>query len=238
VVAPATDLLGAEPKVEAKPVEEAKPTEAKTEEKPAEKTAEEKTEEAKPTEEAKKDEKPAEVILPTYEPFKLPDAFKENTDAAETVKKFAGILGKFETSAKTHEDFQKFGQEATDFYINGVQGALGKQQDYYVNLHQKNINDRLEAVRKDPQLGGKNFEKTAEDMIEAVQAYGGSKEQIVAFRKFAQETGVSVAPELVRLIANMKSALDKYTKEPVSSNVTGTKPQPMQKGLIQTLYNN
>ena len=73
-------------------------------------------------------------------------------------------------------------------------------------------------------------------MVEVVQAYAGNKEQVVAFRKFAQETGGSVAPELVRLIANMKATIDKYTKEPVSSNIPGTKPNVEKRGTIQTLY--
>lgn len=234
----AASLLAAEPKAEIKSTESANP-EQKPEEKVEEKSveAEKKSEEKKP-DEVKAEEKPIEEAAPiAYEPFKLPDAYKENTDAVETVKKFSEVLGKFENSPKTHEEFQKFGQEATDFYINGVNGALTKQQEYYVNRHNKNITDRIEAVRKDPQLGGKNFDKTQSDMIEAVQAYGGSKEQIMGLRKDMQESGMGVSPSLVRLVANMKSALDKYTKEPVSSNITGTKPQPQQRGLIATLYN-
>lgn len=227
-----TALLAAEPKVEAsdKPIDAAVPA-AEGEKKPDEKSEEKKSEEIK------KDDKPAEDAAPVvYEPFKLPDAYKDNTDAAETVTKFSEILGKLEGSKREHDDFQKFGQEATDFYINGVNGALEKQQEFYATLHQKNITDRLDAVRKDPQLGGKNFDKTSADMIEAVQAYGGNKEQVMQLRKDMQESGMGVSPSLVRFVANMKSALDKYTKEPVSSNITGTKPDIQKRGAIATLY--
>jgi hypothetical protein len=236
--AEAPALLAAEPKIDGK-AEDNSPDIKESAEKPLEdKPAEgEKKPEDKKTEEAKKDEKPAEEAVPvTYEPFKLPDSYKDNTDAVETVGKFSDILGKLEGSKREHGDFQKFGQEATDFYINGVNGALAKQQDYYVNLHQKNITDRIDAVRKDPQLGGKNFEKTSADMIAAVQSYGGNKEQVLQLRKSMQESGMGVEPSLVRLVANMKSALDKYTKEPISNNLTGTKPDVQKRGTISTLY--
>lgn len=233
-VTPAADapsLLAAEPKAQDKSAESGKPVE----------TSEVKPDGEKPIEpkpdDSKKDDKPAEeAVAIAYEPFKLPDDYKDNTDALETVTKFSGILGKLEGSKRDHDDFQKFGQEATDFYINGVNGALEKQQEFYANLHQRNITERIDAVRNDPQLGGKNFDKTSADMIEAVQAYGGNKEQILALRRDMQESGMGVAPTLVRLVANMKSALDKYTKEPVSNNLTGTKPDVQKRGTIATLY--
>lgn len=224
-------LLGDEP-VEVKAAE-AKPAETKPADAPA-------VEAVKPVETPA--DKPAvvdAVVLPTYEPFKLPEGMTAN----EATTDFTKTLAEFEASKPTHEQFQAFGQKLVDQHAAVVQKALKDQVDYFVQLNQRQKQTDLETLAKDPVIGKGDPEALkafGTEFVNRVARNGGTKEEVTEFRKFAKERGIDNAAPIIRVMNNLLNKIDKYEKES-SKILPGTKPAAAAaptpgKGMINTLY--
>lgn len=134
-----------ETKPETKP--EAKPEEAKPEAKPEEVKAETKeTPEAKP-------EPP-----PTYEALKLPEGTK--LDDAR-VKQFDALIGKTEIATKAdHAAMTALRQDLANLYIEEVQRIGNEVTKHQVDVWNRLIEQRVNDLKNDPQLGGNRIETT------------------------------------------------------------------------------
>lgn len=228
--APAASLLSAEPdaKVEAATADGAeKPEEKKPDaEKPADAPAE------------TTDKAPE---LPKFEPFTVPEGIKPDEKA---MGEFTSMLAEFEASKPDHEKFQAFGQKALEFHISRLSQQSQELTDYYVSLHNQQKAAEFEELRKDPAIGAsddKKFEQYGRDMANFLARNGGSKEEVTAFRKFAEERGVANALPLVRVLHNLKAKIDRYETE-ASTIIAGTKPAGEKaapgKGIMNALYGN
>lgn len=234
-----TSLLGAEPVVETKT--EVVP-EVKVEEKKAEAEVK-KISEGEKSAETKDTEVKIETVdeqIPTYDAFKFPEGFKVDEKATS---EFSGLLGKLEIAKGDHAKTQEIGQQIVDLYSTRLQEALKNQTDYFVQLHEKQKSTWREELRKDPVIGkngdDKAFAEYQRGMVNFLATNGGSKEEVTAFRKWANETGNGESPALVRLLGNLKSKIERYENES-SQMLAGTKPATNKpapgKGIMQSLY--
>lgn len=238
----ATEAPKEEIKAEVKP-------EAKVETKAEEKKPEVKPEEKKPetkVEEKKPEEKPAAAetpVAPVYEPFKLPETFKVDEKA---MGEFTGLLGQLELAKGDHKATQEIGQKMADLYAANMEQALKTQQEYFVQLHNKNIQTMQDELKKDPYFGA-NGDQAGQ--IKVKMEIAGflqrniPKEDLTAFRNFVEEKGIGDALPLAKVINTLKQKIDKYETESANM-VPGTKPAPTKaavgsqsiKGMQQTLY--
>ena len=223
---PQLSLLGDEP-VEAKPAEVKAPDAPVVEAKPAD----------APVVEAKPVDAPVEaVVLPTYEPFKLP----EGVAGGESLDAFTKELAAFEASKPTHEQFQAFGQKIVDQHT----AAMKAQTDHFIQLCEKQKATDLESLRNDPVIGKGGdqdaFQAFGKDFVNFIARNGGTKEEVTAFREFTKERGVDNALPIIRVINNLKNKIDRYEKE-ASKMLPGTKPAAAApahpgKGMTGRLY--
>lgn len=222
----AQSLLSAEPEVE-KPVDAPveKPVDAPVEDKPSDAVTETPTEAA---------------VLPTYEPFTLPEGFTAN----EAVNNFTKELAEFEASKPDHTKFQEFGQKLMDSHIEALDKALKDQTNYFIQLNDRQKASDLESLRNDPVIGkggdAEAFQAFGKDFVNFIARNGGTKEEVTAFREFTKERGVDNALPIIRVINNLKNKIERYEKE-ASSILPGTKPavaapQHPGKGMTGRLY--
>lgn len=226
VEAATESLLSAEPEAD-KPAETPtdKPDEAKVEDNPTEATT----------------ETPVDVVvLPTYEPFKLPEGFTAN----EATDNFTKELATFEASKPDHEKFQAFGQKLMDRHVEALSKALKDQTDYFIQLNERQKASDIESLRSDPIIGkggdSEAFQAFGKDFVNFIAKNGGTKEEVTAFREFTKERGVDNALPIIRVINNLKNKIERYEKE-ASSILPGTKPaaaapQHPGKGMTGRLY--
>ena len=215
-------VLGAEPKpVEKKIDESAKASESKTPEKAT----------VKPEDSGKPAEKP---VLPTYDEFKTPEGVKLDK---EPLTAFTNILGEIETGKLDHKGMQEAGQKLIDLAAKNTLDSINRLNDYYVELHKTNVDNRLMALKADPKLGGKNFEKTVSALHASVLEYGGTEAQIAEFRKEITEAGLSPSPAICRLVYNMQQKINEYTTEGDSNRIVpGAKPAAVKVKPYEAFY--
>lgn len=89
----------------------------------------------------------------------------------------------------------------------------------------------LETSKKDPTVGGENWDKTVSDASQAIRLYGGTKAQQLETAKLLQDTGVENHPALLRFLSNITKVAAKEGA-PVSSQGV---PAPKQ-GIANALY--
>lgn len=219
--APVVDVPVVEAPVEAKPLlaqpEETAPTENKD-------GAD------KPVEEVAKVE-PEPVVLPTYE-FKLPEDAKADNPV---FKSFNEKLGQLQNLHKVdHEAMQKFGQEMIDIHVNSAKEIADSINKSSWDWFNKRNSEWLESAKKDPSIGGDNWDTTLNSAQSAISLYGGNKAQQIEVAKMFQETGVENHPALLRFLSNITRTAAKE-----GSPVAGTSAPTQQKqGIAQALYGN
>ena len=168
--------------------------------------------------------------LPVYE-FKLPEGAQ--TDS-ESFKAFQSKLGEFQNLSKSEQAaVQKFGQEMIDLHVAELksltENANKASWDWFNNRNK----EWLENSKKDPVIGGDNFDKTISSAQSAISLYGGNKAQQLEIAKMFQETGVENHPALLRFLSNITRTAAKEGT-PVSSQSA-----PTQKpGIAQAMYGN
>lgn len=239
-VAPAPSVVEAAPAAVAAPVEtpalstapepnqvEATPVVEPTAPVPEVKT-ETSVEEAKPllsTEEAPKEgdaPKAEEVVktepapLPVYE-FKLPEG--ANADNPQ-FKSFQSKLGEFQNLSKTDQAaVQKFGQEMLDMHMADVKTIVENQNKSAWDWFNNRNKEWLEAAKKDPSIGGDNFDATVGAASQAVRLYGGTKAQQIETAKLLQETGLENSPIMLRFLSNITKIAAKEGQPVSGQNV-------------------
>lgn len=208
----------------------------KVETKPAEGADDKKNTEGEAKPEDKKDESSQSVDpapLPTYDEFKLPEGITLN-DSSESLGTFNKILGEFESGEKTHESFQKFGQDLVNYHVTQLQNSVQKVADEvaktYSTQWENQRNGWKESFMKDPEIGGNKAEVTLNAAKDFLATHGGTPEQQVEFKKFLDETGVGNHPSLIRLLANASAA------RPDPGMLAAKQPVPQKKSKIEALY--
>lgn len=203
------------------PVETAKPL-LSTEDA---KTESPKTDEVKTEAEAPKVE-PAQ--LPIYE-FKLPEGLDANN---QIFKSFQTKLGEFQNISKADQAaVQKFGQELIDMREKDVKAFAEAQNKYNWDWFNKRNADWLDSAKKDPVIGGDNFDATVNSASQAVRLYGGNKTQQIETAKLLQETGLENSPVMLRFLSNITKVAAKEG-EPVS----GTTVPTQKAGIAELMY--
>ena len=226
VTAPAETIVDA-PKVDAPKVDA--PVEAPVEAKPLLAAEEVKTETKTdaPVEEVAKVE-PEVAPLPVYE-FKLPEGAQADNPQ---FKAFQTKLGEFQNLSKAEQAaVQKFGQEMIDMHIADVTAVVESQNKSAWDWFNNRNKEWLENAKKDPSIGGDNWDSTVKDAQSAISLYGGNKAQQLEVAKMLQEMGVENHPALLRFLSNITKVAAKEGT-PVSSTST-----PVQKpGIAQAMY--
>jgi len=202
---------------------------------PVKDVSQQKPEDKKITEESKADAKPEETkVLPSYEPFNLPENISMD---AEPVAEFTKLLGELETSKLDHDGYQATGQKLIDMHLKGVQESINRLNDYYTSFHEHQKAEWFNAFKNDPEIGGEKITETVDNLRNAVEVYGGTPEQVTEFRQIMKYTGVGNHPALIRILSNMDKAIRKYTTEGDGNRmVPAQRPAPSKVKDYQRFY--
>lgn len=174
---------------------------------------------------------PEAVELPKYE-LKLPENFTAN----DQFDAFTKILGEIEIGKLDHAGLQEKGQALVEIGTKAIATALERQTDYYVQIHEQQKQGWFDAFKKDPELGGDKVDQTVMAVREAIDSYGGTPEQIKELRTQMKDSGYGNYPALIRLIKNMQTKINSYTKETASPVVPGQRPAPVKVKDYQRFY--
>lgn len=132
-------------------------------------------------EQTSKDAPPA---VPEKYEFKVPDGVQIDT----------ALLEKVEPILKGKSFSQEEAQQLVDFYTETRTAEVKAQQDAWVNQ----VNGWAESVRKDPEMGGQNFDATITAAQKAVAALGTPE-----LKAMLHQTGMGSHPEVVRYFAEV-----------------------------------
>jgi len=149
---------------------------------------EQKPEEVKQPETTGEQPKP-ESEKPTPEPieytdFVLPDGFEYDQAIAADFKSVAKELGLKQDQA----------QKLVDFYA--------KQYQAQVQAFQKQIQDWAEQAKKDPVIGGADFDKNIGVAVKALDKFGTPE-----LRQVLDNTGLGNHPEVIKFFYNVGKAI-------------------------------
>lgn len=236
VVAPFTETPIESPAVENAVETPAPDTLLGAEKNPESKPAEKPLEEAKPEADGEivKEEPVAEVTLPVYEAFTLPEGLEFE---AEKMGEFTKELAEFELKTKApHEETQALGQRLIDRHIE----ELNRYTKSLTTAWEKQANEWKDSVIADPEIGGNRRETVLKNAGQAINQFGGSPEQIDQFFSMIESTKVGNHPAQIRLINNMMNEITRlrtaYESEEdvrplaapqIASKVKGTKIERM-----------
>lgn len=193
------------------------------------------TEDAK-TESPKTDEVKTEAEAPKVEPtplpvyeFKLPEGANADNPVFKT---FQSKLGEFQNLTKAEQTVvQKLGQEFIDMHQADVKAIVESQNKGAWDWFNKRNADWLDSAKKDPVIGGDNFDATVNSASQAVRLYGGNKTQQIETAKLLQETGLENSPVMLRFLSNITKVAAKEG-EPVS----GTTVPTQKAGIAELMY--
>ena len=199
-----------------------------------------KVEETAPTENKDGADKPVDEVakvevepvpLPTYE-FKLPEGAQADNPQ---FKAFQTKLGEFQNLSKAEQiSVQKFGQEMLDMHMEDVKSIVENANKASWDWFNNRNKEWLESAKKDPSIGGDNWDSTLNSAQSAISLYGGNKAQQLEVAKMFQETGVENHPALLRFLSNITRTAAKE-----GSPVAGSSAPTQQKqGIAQALYGN
>lgn len=173
---------------------------------------------------------------PSYEQWSIPEGV---TLDESQLGEFTNMLGEFESLSKAdHAEVQKFGQNLVNYHITEMQKLAESLTQNYAELQRVNLQRALEAdldaLRKDPSLGGSGDPKdwqSVQDANRAIRMYGGTPEQQAELGKIMVDAGVANKPALVRLFANIGKAT--HEGRPLPARAPST-PQAVSK--LQKFY--
>lgn len=168
------------------------------------------------------------VPLPVYE-FKLPEGAHADNPR---FKSFNEKLGQFQNLSKAEQvAVQKFGQEMIDMHLEDVKAIVESQNKSSWDWFNNRNKEWLDNSKKDPSIGGDNWNQTVSSASQAISLYGGTKAQQIETAKLLQETGVENHPAILRFLSNITRIAAKEGS-PVSSQGA-----PAQKtGIAQLMY--
>lgn len=116
----------------------------------------------------------------------------------EGVEMDADLLAKFEPFAREKNLPQAEAQKLIDLYTEAKLADVKAQQVAWV----KQVNDWAETVRKDPEIGGTNFDGSITAAQKFIAKYGTDE-----LKKELHRTGLGSNPEIVRLLARAGRAM-------------------------------
>lgn len=191
--------------------EAVKPDAAKTEVKPSE---------TKP-DEAKVEVPTAEIVLPKYEDFKMPDGVTSDQLDKTGMEAFTKHLGQFELTSKAdHVETQKFAQSLVDLHVGALRDTVQRVNEAWqmqLDARQQSWRDSFESH---PVYGGNRKDTTINAANEFIKTHVGSAENQTALRQALDETGAGDHPEVIGFFARMNSAFKEGRAVPA------LKPQP------------
>lgn len=180
---------------------------------------EKKSEETKPTEDqTKKPDQPKpeeskpeqKSVVPEKYDLKLPKNSLLNPKEIETLSIYAKEKGLSNEQA----------QEVLEQRNSAVQNYVEAQQELFKTTATKNW---IEEIKSDSELGGDNFNQSAELAKRVVEKFGTD-----SFRKALSETNLGNHPELVRIFARIgKSMGDDSFVAPSGQSATKSKGKDM-----------
>ncbi len=211
-ITPAAIVVEAQPTPQASVVEtksessaEVKPEEVPSEPKKvetllgADKKTEEKPTEIKPEEKIVDAPKAEEIVVPTFEPFTLPENVTVDNDK---LAEFTKTLGDFELKSKApHEEMQALGQSLIDRHLAEMQ----RYTESLTSAWNKQKNDWKESFLKDPEFANRT-NTVVNAAIDTIGIYAGDAKQQQEFRELMETTGVGNHPAMIRLLSNIKLA--------------------------------
>jgi hypothetical protein len=169
-----------------------------------------------------------ETVLPTYDPFTLPEGVSLQDDR---VKEFHSLLAGLETEGKLPHDLaQQFGQKAVDFHINEVKRVAEDLTTLYQTTWEKQKTSWKDEFLADPVLGGNRFQTTVDAANDFIRTHGGTAEEQAEFRQLMESSGLGNHKVMIRILASAASNLQE------AQPLAATKPVSAPKSKTQTLY--
>lgn len=141
-----------------------------------------------------------------YEAFKLPDGVQVDEQKMAEFKANASEAGLSQDQA----------QKLVDVYS----AALKSANDASTQLWYDQQKEWQQAVMKDPEIGGKNFEPMKETVAKAIDLIGG--DDAARIRQAFEYTGAGNNPEIIRFLYRLGSAIGE------GSAVDGGKPAAVE----------
>ncbi len=177
---------------------------------------------------------PAEtkVELPTYE-IKFPDGI---TVDKEPLDAFTKLFAEIETGKLDHKAFQEKAQNLADMHVQALNKTIERYTDSLVQIHDKQKVEWFEGFKKDAEIGGENIGNTTGNIRDAIDNFGGSKTQIKELRDQMVQSGYGNYTPLLRLLNNMQTKINSYTKEKTGGIVPGSAPAPVKTKDYQRFY--
>jgi hypothetical protein len=218
-----------ETKPEAKepPKPETKEPEKKPEDK-AKETAEAKPE-TKPETKEEPEAKPEPQVAPTYDKLTIPDGVKLDDSR---VAKFDEIVGKAELAAKTdpHAAIAALRQDAVNFHIEEIQRVAKAVADNQINVWNKLVEQRVNELKSDPELGGNRIETSLGNAKYALESLipGFTKEEATELIGIMDKGGVSHHRLTIKMLNSIYNLLAE--PDPVNNGQPLNQRQAKQAG--------
>lgn len=134
----------------------------------------------------------AKPVVPEAYEFKAPEGVTLDTEA----------IAQFSVLAKEAGLTQEAAQKLVDFQVSRDTQSAAAQQRAYADLTQS----WAEATRKDPEIGGKNFDQSVANANKALDTYGTPE-----LKKLMSDLGWGNHPELIRAFSRAGAALQEAT---------------------------
>lgn len=153
-----------------------------------------------------------------YTDFKLPDGVQADEK----------LLGSFKDAAKEAGLSQEQAQKLVDMHSQAVQEASNANMQLWYDTQK----EWQQAVIKDPEIGGKNFEPMKETIAKAIDLVGG--EDAAKIRQAFDYTGAGNNPDIIRFLFRLGNAIGE------GGSVGGGKPAAVEQPVsaAQRLYPN
>jgi hypothetical protein len=181
---------------------------------------------------------PAELPLPTYEAFTVPEGVTLQDDK---IGEFQKLLGTFEhrlaqTPAEAHAAMQQMGQQLLDLYVAETQEAQQRNARLQHETWTRTREQWVSEFREDPDIGGARQDQTVARAGALLELYGQriGPEREAKLRAVMDMTGAGDNPEVLRF---MNWAADFAVEKPRMIAAVGPRgPQPVSRA--QRLYRN
>ena len=170
---------------------------------------------AKPTGE-ESDEDNDDGAPETYADFDLPEGFQMNS---EYMAGLTSVLKELNVS-------QANAQKLIDFHVSQVQAGEGNRVDSLNQLKAEWLGD----TKKDAEIGGDNFEQSANDARAAVEKFGTPE-----LKALLRDTGIGNNPEIIRVFSKIGKLMREDVPGDISDDITNS---PEKKSTLDILYPN
>ena len=170
-------------------------------------------------------EVPAEIVIPTYEPFVFPEG--ATVDEA-TVSDFTKTIADFEIATKAdHAETQKFAQSLIDRHI----AQINKFREAQVQEREAEKASWAADFKNDQEFGGVREQATIEGAQKFIRTHGGTAEQQRELYDILARTGLDNHKAIIRIFAKASVAPS------LSEGTLRATPQvASQLGILERFY--